>query len=212
MEQAHLVSTAGRVAFGVVRAGRSLRCLGVLLGLGLSGGAHAAAVPLTAAPFEQGPSSSIASISSVSPGGEATGLLSDLPLITTTLYDGTTLYAGVNFTQFELDVPSEGTLRVKLEDLAFPALAGSLSFALVRDGTVLDVLNGSGSFERPVAGAVRLFAYVYAVAAPGINIGSHYLNVTHETVIPLPAAFWLLAGGLGLLGWVGRRRAGATSA
>lgn len=36
------------------------------------------------------------------------------------------------------------------------------------------------------------------------------VRLIHNAVVPLPAAVWLFASGLGLLGWLGRRRAVAS--
>jgi hypothetical protein len=134
----------------------------------------------------------------------------DVPTITETLYAGTTLFTGVSFTQFELDVPAAGLLTVRLQDLEFPSLTGALSFALVQGGTVLGLLPGAGVLEIDLTGPAELFAFVYGVATPGVNVGSYHLDITqtYQQPIPLPAAFWLLLSGLfstSLLGRVRRR-------
>lgn len=130
------------------------------------------------------------------------------PTLTEVLYDGTTLYSGVSFTQFRLDIPAAGNLTVRLDDLGFPSLAGALSFALVQGGDVAGVLPSAGLLEMDIAGAGQFFAFVYAVGAPGVGIGSYYLNVTHEyqSPIPLPASVWFLLSGVAFSGWLGRRR------
>jgi hypothetical protein len=131
----------------------------------------------------------------------------------TTLYEGTTMYTGVSFTQMELDLPSAGTLWVDLKDMEFVALSGALSFALVKDGSVLEVQDGSGSFSLDVSGPTRLFAFVYGVAEPGVNVASYFLSIRHEASepVPLPASLWLLLSGMALAGWSGRRRTPAPS-
>jgi hypothetical protein len=133
---------------------------------------------------------------------------SDVPTITETLYAGTTLFTGVTFTQFELDVPAAGRLTVQLQDLEFPSLTGALSFALVQGGTVLGLLPGAGVLEIDLTGPAELFAFVYGVATPGVNVGSYYLDITHayQQPIPLPAAFWLLLSGLFSASLLGRAR------
>jgi hypothetical protein len=128
-------------------------------------------------------------------------------LASQTLYDGTTIFTGVSFTRMEFNVPAAGHLEITLRDMEFPALAGALSFALVEGGTILGLVNGTGSFSMDLDGPRTLFGYVYGVGAPLVSTASYYLNVTHTYAapIPLPAAIWLLLGGLGMTGWLGRR-------
>jgi hypothetical protein len=145
--------------------------------------------------------------------GDATDA-SPQSLSTTTLYDGNSLITGVSFTRMQFSVPSAGHLDISLQDMSFPALAGALSFAIVNEGTVLGVVNGSGKFSLEVDGPRTLFGYIYGVGAPVISTASYYLNVTHTgdanpSPVPLPAAVWMLISGLGLTGLFGRRRTGA---
>ncbi len=182
---------------GIVAAAAGL--LGLFL---LSGVAQAAmAVPPDSLPGDSSLAGAM-SISAFSPVTTTSALRS------VTLYDGTTLFSGVNFTQFEVNVPAAGNLQIRLSDLAFPALSGALSFALVDGGAVLGVLPGAGSLDLDIAGPAELFAFVYAVGTPGIGIGSYYLNIRHEYPgpIPLPASVWLLLSGAAWGGWLGRRR------
>lgn len=147
------------------------------------------------------PADGILSSSLQAPGAPALNLTSKI------LYDGNTIFSGVSFTRMQFDVPTAGHLEVTLKDMEFPALAGALSFALIEGGTVLGLVNGTGSFSMDLDGPRTLFGYVYAVGAPTISTASYYLNVTHQYAapIPLPAAIWLLLGGLGMTGWLGRR-------
>jgi hypothetical protein len=131
------------------------------------------------------------------------------PLVNLSLYSGSTLFTGVSLSQFEVNIPGAGQLSIHLEDLDFPSAAGALSFALVDQGEVVGLLNGTGDLIVPIGGAATMYAFVYAVAAPGVNIASYYLDVSHEfeQPVPLPAALWLLLSGAGFVGWLGRRRA-----
>lgn len=152
-----------------------------------------------------------ATASAATVAGDATAAAAVVPN-TTTLYDGNTVFTGVNFTRMQLNVPAAGHLEVSLKDMQFPALAGALSFALVSNGTVLGLVNGTGKFAVDLDGPQNLFGYVYGVGAPLASTASYYLNVTHSSSaapVPLPAAVWMLLGGLGMTGWLGRRRRGA---
>lgn len=124
----------------------------------------------------------------------------------TTLYESNTVFSPVTFTTVEFVVPEAGFLDVTLTDLEFPARAGALSFTLVQKGTVIGLINGSGTLNLDVDGPQTLFGYVSGAGAPLISTASYFLNVSYAP-IPLPATLWLLLGGLGLTGWIGRRRA-----
>jgi hypothetical protein len=131
----------------------------------------------------------------------------DASLVHSVLYDGTTLFTGVQFARLEFHVPGAGQVNVLLDDLQFPSTSGLLTFALVDGGTVLGLINGSGSLQYAVDGARTLFGYVYAVASPGANAGSYYLGVTHDgpSPVPLPPAVGLLLAGLAAAGGAGVR-------
>jgi hypothetical protein len=139
-----------------------------------------------------------AGVTSISKVSVAPRMAGETVSITDTLYDGTTLFAGISFTRIQLDLPGAGLLRVQLSDLAFPALAGLLSVTLVQGGDVKGILPAPGLLELEVSGPGRYFAYVYAVGAPNVSAASFYLNITQtrQEAIPLPAALWLLLSGL----------------
>jgi hypothetical protein len=80
-----------------------------------------------------------------------------LNLTSKTLYDGNTIFTGVSFTRMQFDVPTAGHLEVTLKDMEFPALAGALSFARIEGGTVLGLVNGTGSFSMDLDGPRTLF-------------------------------------------------------
>ncbi len=167
------------------------------VGAEMVGGADWAASP---------PASGSTSISKIEVGSVMSRATSQL--VNMSLYSGNTLFTGVSLSQFEVNIPAAGQLSIHLEDLEFPSAAGALSFALVDQGEVVGLLDGAGDLTLQIGGAATMYAFVYAVAAPGANIASYYLNVSHqfEQPVPLPAAVWLLLSGLGFVGWLGRRR------
>ena len=128
--------------------------------------------------------------------------------VVTTLYQSSVAFNGVSFTRLELQVPAAGLLNIHLGDLAFPATAATLSFALTDGSQVLGVINGSGNLLNfAVNGPMTLFGYAYGVASPGFNTAAYSLDISHEMApVPLPPALWLLLSGLGSTGCLGRRR------
>jgi hypothetical protein len=163
---------------------------------------HAATVAVSGSTAEGLSLAGAPSISQVSPTSQSTV---GPDWITETLYDGSTLFTGISFTRIQLEITTPGVLRVQLTDLAFPSLAGLLTFSLVQGGDVAAILPAPGELHFEVAEPGRFFAYVYGVGAPGSSVASYYLNVTHS-YIPLPAAVWLLLSGMLALGTTAYRR------
>lgn len=91
-----------------------------------------------------------------------------------------------------------GTVTVTLDDLGWPGLFSSLSFAASTSTSLLAQLAGPGNLSFNVAGAGNYFATVYGVADPNFGSGLYSLNLKYSPV-PLPAAAWLLLSGLALL-------------
>jgi len=129
---------------------------------------------------------------------------------TVRLYRGTTLVSGTAFSRIELLAPGDGRIDMTFSDLNFlgPLEAGSL--AIVDGGEVLGVLDEPGSLSFEITGPRALFAYVYAVGNVALGTSAILVNIEQLVVepppIPLPPAIWALLGGIGLVGWLGRRR------
>lgn len=183
-----------------------VRRLALLLVLGLLGSATASAGMIGGADSPVAASLSGSTSISMIDVSQAQSQAPD-QLVNMTLYSGNTLLTGVNLTQFEVNIPAAGQLSIHLDDLEFPSAIGALSFALVDKGEVIGLLNGAGDLSLQIDGAATMYAFVYAVATPGVNIGSYFLSVSHEfqQPVPLPAALWLLLSGAGFIGWLGRR-------
>jgi hypothetical protein len=127
-----------------------------------------------------------------------------------TLYEATTFVRGSALTYTTLQIETAGTLLVKLVDLTWPQAFESLSFTLANAAGVLGTAEGSGLMTFQLAGPVTLFAGVYADAAGLKDKGLYHLAIDFApSVVPLPAAVWLLLSGLGGLAMARRRRAAA---
>jgi hypothetical protein len=91
-----------------------------------------------------------------------------------------------------------GRVTVTLQDLGWPGLFGSLSFAATTSTSLLAELAEPGRMSFAVSGAGNYFATVYGIADPNFGSGLYSLNLKYSPV-PLPAAAWLLLSGLALL-------------
>ncbi len=91
-----------------------------------------------------------------------------------------------------------GMVTVTLQDLGWPGLFSSLSFAASTSTSLLAQLAEPGRMSFSVNGAGNYFATVYGVADPNFGSGLYSLNLKYSPV-PLPAAAWLLLSGLALL-------------
>jgi hypothetical protein len=91
-----------------------------------------------------------------------------------------------------------GKVTVTLEDLGWPGLMSSLSFAATTSTSLLAQLAAPGRMSFDITGAGNYFATVYGIADPNFGSGLYSLNLKYSPV-PLPAAAWLLLSGLALL-------------
>jgi hypothetical protein len=124
-----------------------------------------------------------------------------------TLYEANTFVRGSALTYTTLQIDSAGTLRVELADLTWPQAFESLTFTLASAAGVLGESVGPGLMSFELGGPATLFAGVFADAAGLANKGLYHLEIAFvPSVVPVPAALWLLLSGLGGLGLARRRR------
>jgi hypothetical protein len=118
------------------------------------------------------------------------------------VYEATTLVTQPKIDMQTLNLQSAGTVSVKLTDLKWPDLLGTLSFTLfdathVIGSYSLDSLNkGLGSFNVDTAGTY--YASIFASPASGQLGGLYNAQIFFQATspVPLPAAAWLLISGL----------------
>lgn len=100
---------------------------------------------------------------------------------------------------FVISGGSGGSVTVTLSDLGFPGPLSSLSFAATTSTSLLAQLSAPGSMTFGITGPGTYFATVYGIADPSFGSGLYSLNLSYAPV-PLPAAAWLFASGLALVG------------
>ena len=139
-----------------------------------------------------------------------------------------TLVSGRQSFVYEIKVAAPGTLAVTLTDLNWLGRLSDLSFSLTNGNGLLASSQDSRSRVLPAAASEMAslqtssaqqffdvtapgtyYAYVSGTATSKYGLGLFGLNATLTTssVVPLPAAGWLLFSGLGGLLGLSRRRA-----
>ena len=100
-----------------------------------------------------------------------------------------------------------GTFTVKLENIPWPQRLASLNCSIYSQDGLIQQLSDSGQFSFDVTGPGTYFAKITALAEGALKVGLFSFKVSFDPAspVPVPAAVWLLASGLGLLGW--RQRA-----
>jgi len=123
----------------------------------------------------------------------------------------TNMISGTVSTVDSFSAPGTGTMTIELSNIPWPTTLSSLSFFA---GTASQVL-ASGSLSSSTGPQLTesfqvtpgtYFAHVTGTAPSGpLDLGLYSMQVSFAPAVPLPAAAWLLAGGLLVLGAVGRR-------
>jgi hypothetical protein len=126
----------------------------------------------------------------------------------------TSMINGTVSTVDSFTAPGTGTVTIQLADIPWPAALSSLSFfassatQVVASGTVPPP-NGALSgtlLESFQVTPGTYFAHITGTAAPGpLDLGLYSMQVSFAPAVPLPAAAWLLGGGLLLIAGLGRR-------
>ncbi len=120
----------------------------------------------------------------------------------TVLVDTSTLVDTAKTVVFPFVASGPGTFEIVLKDLEWTERFASLSIALTDARQVLSRRDGAGVFSVEFQGAGLLYAHVSGMTGQlrfalfGLIVKFHPATPT----VPLPAAAWLLLGGLGALG------------
>ena len=122
----------------------------------------------------------------------------------TKLYESTLLVTQPNIDLQTLNITGAGTVSVKLTDLKWPDLLGTLSFTLFDATHVIGsyalnnatLTTGIGSFNVDTAGTY--YASLFANPAAGKTGGLYNAQIYFQSTapVPLPAAGWLMISGL----------------
>jgi hypothetical protein len=126
----------------------------------------------------------------------------------------TSMISGTVSTVDSFTAPAAGTVTIQLANLPWPTALSSLSFFA---GSASQVL-ASGSVPTPasgqagstmldsfqVSGPGTYFAHVTGTATPwgpsnSLDLGLYSMQVSFAPTVPLPAAAWLLVGGVVML-------------
>ena len=126
----------------------------------------------------------------------------------------TSMISGTVSTVDSFTAPGTGTVTVQLANIPWPSALSSLSFfagsgtQVLASGTVPPA-NGALSgtlLESFQVTPGTYFAHITGTAASGpLDLGLYSMQVSFAPAVPLPAAAWLLVGGLVMLLGVGSR-------
>jgi len=130
----------------------------------------------------------------------------------------TSLISGTVSTVDSFTAPGTGTVTIQLANIPWPAALSSLSF-FASSGTQVVASGTVPPPSGPVSGTIldsfqvtpgTYFAHITGTAAPAApgspyDLGLYSMQVSFAPAVPLPAAGFLLGGGLLVLAGLGRR-------
>jgi hypothetical protein len=120
------------------------------------------------------------------------------------LLQNSVLVAGSQSSVYSFKTSGAGVLTVHLENISWPERLAQLDCSIYSNAGFLHALDGSSEWKFVTTGAESFYASVLAGAGGRLNLGLFSIRVTFESaasLVPLPAAGWLLASVLGLFGF-----------
>jgi len=129
-----------------------------------------------------------------------------------TLVQSSVMVAGSHSSVHQLNVSGPGVLTVRLENISWPARLDQLDCSIYSADGFLQSLNDSAEWKFATTGPASFYASILAGAGGHLKLGLFSIRVTFESaasLVPIPAAAWLLGSVLGIFGigrsWRGRK-------
>lgn len=119
------------------------------------------------------------------------------------LVQNSVLVSGSHASVYSLNVSGPGVLTVKLENLSWPERLAQLNCSVFSKDGLVQALNGSAEWSFAINGPASFYASVFADAAGRFKLGLYSIKVTFQSaasLVPVPAAAWLLGSVLGMFG------------
>lgn len=119
------------------------------------------------------------------------------------MIQSTTMVTGNASTVYTLNTNGPGKLTVRLENISWPERLASLDCSIYSNDGLVTALQGTTEWSLMTTGPASFYANVLAGAGGRLNMGLFSIRMTFESaasLVPLPAAGWLLASVLGFFG------------
>lgn len=116
---------------------------------------------------------------------------------------GSVLVSGSASNVYSINAIGPGVLTVRLENISWPERLSQLDCSIYSADGLLKSLSDTSEWIFEVSGPASFYASVFAGSAGRLNLGLYSFKLTFESaasLVPLPAAGWLLASVFGIFG------------
>jgi hypothetical protein len=116
---------------------------------------------------------------------------------------GSVLVSGSSASVYSINAIGPGVLTVRLENISWPERLAQLDCSIYSGDGLLKSLSGTTEWQFLVTGPASFYASVFAGTTGRLNLGLYSFKLTFESaasLVPLPAAGWLLGSVLGVFG------------